>query len=117
MESSIENYSHRNVRHYLLACFDTCDVCRVVDRSKVSVRAACCQNFLVNENRRSEVFSAVYHSVAYSADLAEILYAADLRISDSLYDKLYACSVVSQWNCLFDLVTACLSISESRCIS
>ena len=96
MECRIEYENHRHFRHYFFACFHTCDVCRIVNRSQFCICFASCQHFVCYEYRRCEIFTAVYHSVADCTDFTEIFHTADFRICDRRDDLFNSRSVIRQ---------------------
>ena len=87
MESSIKDSYHGGIRHKSLASVDTCDVSRVVQRSKFYELCNTCESLIVNQSGRGECLAAVYYAVTYCLDVVHIADDAMILICQSVKNE------------------------------
>ena len=104
----IHNCCMRNIRHNLLCSFDTHDVCRHVERSKIYYFLESCKNFWSYENRLCELFSTMENTVTNGSDFAEVRDNACFLVCDHLEDEFDCFLVCWTWAFKFYLVSLCL---------
>jgi hypothetical protein len=89
MESCIENSNLRcALRQYGLASLDTCQVCRVVQRSQREALTDYTLYVIVYDNGLAVVLTTVEYAVTNSLDLADIGKNAVILVYESIQDHL-----------------------------
>ena len=112
MEGSIKYGDLRGVGHELFACFDTHQVCGIVEGSQGEAVSDGLLAGFVDHAAGGELISAVEHSVAYGSQLAHASENAVVLVHQSVEDVLDGIGVVLHRGFDDELVSADLGVGQ-----
>ena len=96
MESGVENSDHGLAGHNVLACLDTNQVCRVVQRSQGDALLDALHNLTVDDDRVGKLLTAVNHAVTHCVDLVRALDDAVMVVLQDIQHLLDGDLVIGQ---------------------
>ena len=113
MESSIKYGNHGSFRHQFLAGTDSDQVSRIVQRRQIVAFFDCRHHFVIDHNRGSKFFSAVYHAMSYCIHFIQTLDHACLGIHQRIQHHLNRLFVGGHICLCFFFFAACRLVHQS----
>ena len=113
MKCSIKYTCHRSIRHQLLTCTHTDQVCGVMKRGQITTLFYSLDHFLCNQCRACKLLTTMYQTMSDCTDLIQALDHTGLLISqriDHILDRLLMRGHVQIADLLF---STCRCIHES----
>ena len=81
-------------RHDFFACFNTNQVCRVVQRCQFAAFLQCFFYCIINDNRACEIFTTMYHTMTQCIDFFHRFYNTMICICQCVQYHFYSHAVV-----------------------
>ena len=107
MECSIESDDLRNIWKHFLACPDSQQVCRVVQRGKVAAELDLGKDILIHDGTAGEEIRTLDDPVPHGLDVIEGLEHSVILVHESIQNQLHSHLMVRDREILYYLILTC----------